>query len=138
MKLIFDAINLCTDICKKIFVIIEVQFHHKRGLRQRRYLELFFSTCSIFSPCQKSALSEAPFNLLGTKTMILAIFVFWKTYQTFLVQIWVIFWSKIISFSLGVFFDWETGIYFCPLFVHFRTLGNTLTYSALVNRCRAD
>ena len=39
--------------------------------------------------------------------------------------------QKIISFSLGVFFDWETGIYFCPLFVHFRTQGNTLTYSAV-------
>ena len=40
--------------------------------------------------------------------------------------------QKIISFSFGVFFDWEISIYFCPLFVHFRTLWNTLTYSALM------
>ena len=40
--------------------------------------------------------------------------------------------QKIISFSLGVFFDWEISIYFCPLFVHFRTLWDTLTYSAMV------
>ena len=39
--------------------------------------------------------------------------------------------QKIISFSLGVFFDWEISIYFCPLFVHFRTLEDTLTYSAM-------
>ena len=48
-------------------------------------------------------------------------------------KIWVMFWlKKMISFSLGVFLDWETSIYFSPLFVHFRTLGDTLTYSALV------
>ena len=47
-------------------------------------------------------------------------------------KIWVMFWlKKMISFSLGVFLDWEISIYFCPLFVHFRTLGNTLTYSAM-------
>ena len=40
--------------------------------------------------------------------------------------------QKIISFSFGVFFDWEISIYFCQLFVHFRTLWNTLTYSALI------
>ena len=36
MILIFDARNLCTDICKTIFVILEVQFHHKGGLRPSR------------------------------------------------------------------------------------------------------
>ena len=71
MRPIFDASSLCTDICRTIFVILELLFHHERGLKQRQYLELFFSTRSIFSLCQKSALSEAPFNLLGTKTMIL-------------------------------------------------------------------
>ena len=40
--------------------------------------------------------------------------------------------QKIISFSLGVFFDWKISIYFCPLFVHFRILWDTLTYSTLV------
>ena len=29
--------------------------------------------------------------------------------------------QRFISFSLGVFFNWETSIYFCPLFVHFGT-----------------
>ena len=39
MKLIFDANNLCTDICKTIFVILDVQFHYERGLVQSRYFE---------------------------------------------------------------------------------------------------
>ena len=46
--------------------------------------------------------------------------------------------QKIISFSLGVFFDWEISIYFCPLFVHFRTQGNTLTYSAVIDSFRLE
>ena len=61
--LIFDGSNLCTDICKTIFVFLEVQFHHEGGLSGSRYLELFFSTRPIFSPYQKSASTEAPFNL---------------------------------------------------------------------------
>ena len=43
--------------------------------------------------------------------------------------------QKIISFSFGVFFDWEISIYFCPLFVHLGTLWNTLTYSGNVHCC---
>ena len=41
MKLIVDASNLCTDICKTIFVILELQFRHERGLSKTPYLELF-------------------------------------------------------------------------------------------------
>ena len=63
MILIFDSNNLCRDICKTIFVILEVQFHHEGGLSESRYLELFFSGWPIFSPCQKSALTEAPFRV---------------------------------------------------------------------------
>ena len=86
MKPIFDARNLCTDICKTIFVILEVQFHHERGLSETFYFELFFSTWSRLSPYQKSASAEAPFNLFWTLTMILAIFAFWKSYEIVLVQ----------------------------------------------------
>ena len=64
------------DICKTIFVILEVQFHHEGGLSGSRYLELFFSARPIFSPYQKSASTEAPFNLFWKLTMILAIFAF--------------------------------------------------------------
>ena len=63
MILIFDASKLCTDICKTIFVILEVQFHHEGGLSETRNFELFFSTWSILSPYQNSASAEAPFNL---------------------------------------------------------------------------
>ena len=35
--------------------------------------------------------------------------------------------QKFISSRLGVFFDWETSIYFCPRFVHFGNLLDTLT-----------
>ena len=86
MKLMFDANNSCTDICKTIFVILEVQFHHEGGHSETRYFELFFSTWSIFSPYQKSASAEAPFNLFWTLTMILDIFLFWKSYAILLVQ----------------------------------------------------
>ena len=34
--------------------------------------------------------------------------------------------------SLGGFFEWETAVYFCPLFVHFKTLLTTLTNSAML------
>ena len=33
--------DLCTDIWKTIFVILEVQFHHEGGLSETCYLELF-------------------------------------------------------------------------------------------------
>ena len=36
--------------------------------------------------------------------------------------------------SLGGFFEWETAVYFCPLFVHFKSLLTTLTNSALILR----
>ena len=36
------------------------------------------------------------------------------------------------SFPSACFFYWEISIYFCPLFVHFRILWDTLTYSTLV------
>ena len=86
MILIFDGSNLCTDIWKTIFVILEVQFHHEGGLSETCYLELFFSAWSIFSPCQKSASTGAPFNLFWTLTVILTIFAFWKIYKRSLVQ----------------------------------------------------
>ena len=72
----FDPSNWCTDICKTIFVILEVQFHHERGLIQRRYFEVFTSGRSKFSPCQKSALNEAPFKLFLTFDVIFAQFAF--------------------------------------------------------------
>ena len=74
------------NICKKIFVILEVQFHHEGGLSETRYFELFFLIWSIFLPYQKSASAETPFNVFRTLTMILAIFAFWKSYEIFLVQ----------------------------------------------------
>ena len=74
------------NICKEIFVILEVQFHHEGGLSETCYLELFFSAWSIFSPCQKSASTGAPFNLFWTLTVILTIFAFWKIYKRSLVQ----------------------------------------------------
>ena len=86
MILIFDGSNLCTDICKKIFVFLEVRFHHEGGLSGSRYLELFFSARPIFSPYQKSASTEAPFNLFWALTVILTIFAFWKNYEKNLVQ----------------------------------------------------
>ena len=51
--------------------------------------------------------------------------------KLFWYKIWIILWSKNHLLLLMGVFDWETSIYFCPLFVHFRTQGNTLTYSAL-------
>ena len=40
--LLFGASNLCIDIWKTIFVILEVQFHHEGCLSRRRYFELLF------------------------------------------------------------------------------------------------
>ena len=117
---------------KSNFSDFEVHFHHEEGPSETRYLELFSLTVSIFSPCQKSTSTEAPFNLFWTLTMILAIFVFWKSYETFLVQnLAHILVRNSFSSAFGCFFYWETSIYFCPLFVHFRTLSDTLTYSAM-------
>ena len=61
-----------------IFFILEVQFHHEGGLSESRYLELFFSAWSIFSPWKKSASAEAPFNLFWTLALILDKLVFKK------------------------------------------------------------
>ena len=132
MKLIFDANNLGTDICKTIFVIFEVQFHQERGLSETRYFELFSLTWSIFSPYQKSASAEAPFNLFWTLTMILAIFAFWKSYEMFLVQNLGHNLHKKWSFChIWVFLEWETILYFWTFFGRSKILLNTLTYSAL-------
>ena len=73
--------------CKKsYFFVLEVSFHHEGGLSGSRYLELFFSTCSIFSPCQKLASAEAPFNLFWTLTIILAKLSFQQCGENNLVQ----------------------------------------------------
>ena len=132
MKLIFDASNLCTDICKTIFVILEVQFHHERGLSKSRYFELFSPAWSIFLPHKNSALTEAPFNLFWTLTMILAIFAFWKSYEIFLVQ----------NLGHNLHKKWKIVIFRCILsekqpyifwtfFGRSKILLNTLTYSAM-------
>ena len=132
MKLIFDANNLCTDICKTIFVILEVQFHHEGGLSKTRYFELFFSAWSIFSPNKNSALTEAPFNLFWTLTMILAIFAFWKSHEIFLVQnLGHKSSQKVQNCQIWEFLDWETTVYFWTFFGRLKTLLNPLTYSAM-------
>ena len=73
---IFNSGIWCRDIWKTIFGILEVQFHYERGLSESRYFELFCSAWLLFSPCKKSALTEAPFSLFWTLTMILRIFAF--------------------------------------------------------------
>ena len=99
---------------------------------QPRYFELFFLAWSIYSSCQKSALDEAPFKLFWTLAMILAIFAFWKSYEIFWLQNMGHRGIKKgkISFFCG-FNEWETGVYFDPLFVLFKILLGALTYSAL-------
>ena len=57
-----------------------------RGLSGSRYLELFFSAGPIFSSYQKTASTEAPFNLFWTLTVILTIFASWKIFEKNLVQ----------------------------------------------------
>ena len=59
---IFHPSNWCTDICKTIFVILKLQFHHEVGL-VKRYFELFFSAWPIFLSYKRSLLNEADFNL---------------------------------------------------------------------------
>ena len=71
---IFEPCNRCRDIWKTIFVILEIQFHHERGLRRRRYFEVFFLERSILWPRKKSASSEPPFRLFYTFVIFLAIF----------------------------------------------------------------
>ena len=125
------ASNLWTNICKTIFVFLEVQFHHEGGLSETRYFELF-SRHGLFFTMPKISLHWVPLQPFLNINHDFG-------HICFLKKLWTFFGSKsgsysgqkIISFSLGVFFDWETSIYFCPLFVHFRTQGDTLTYSAL-------
>ena len=115
--LIFDGSNLGKDICKTIFVILEVQFHHEGGLSGSRYLELFFSARPIFSPYQKSASTEAPFNLFWTLTVILTIFAFWKNYEKkFGTKFGSLPSQRVQNFLLGRFIERETRVYFWPFF----------------------
>ena len=86
MKLVFDTSNLCIDIWKTIFVILEVHFHHERGPSETRYLELFFSLWSKLSPCQKSASTEAPFKFFSPLTLILTIFDMKRSIGKYLTQ----------------------------------------------------
>ena len=41
--------------------------------------------------------------------------------------------NALIHFFFWGFIEWETTVYFCPLFVHFRSLLDTLTFRALCN-----
>ena len=105
--LIFDGSNLCTDICKTIFVILEVNFHNEGGLSKSRYFQLFFSSWSILSPRQKSASTEAPFNLFWTLTVIC----FLKKLQKNWYKIWVITISKSAKFlAWGVYWKRNKGL----------------------------
>ena len=54
--LIFDRSNLCTDICKTIFVILEVQFHHEGGLSGSRYNHILVLNVRAGLPAQDKVL----------------------------------------------------------------------------------
>ena len=131
----FDLSNWCTDICKKIFVILEVQFHHEGGPIQRCYLELFFSAWSIFSPCKRSASAEAPFNLFWTSALILAKLVFKKCGEYFLVQNLGHNHLKKCKISCLEGLLNENKCLLLSTFCSFQTPLTLLTYSAMV-RCR--
>ena len=101
---------LCTDICKTIFVILEVQFHHKGGLSKTCYFEFFFHQTNIQ-------------HLLRPPSIFSEHWIwFWpywfseKGMQLCWYKFWVIFWSKIHLLLLrGVFFTEKQA---CT-FVHF-------------------
>ena len=78
------------NICKEIFVILEVQFHHEGGLSKGCYFELFYSSGSLCPPCKISFFTEAPFYLFGTFSEILTNFVVSIIFDFFLFKIWVI------------------------------------------------
>ena len=129
MKPIFDTSNLCTDICKTIFVILEVQFHHERGLSKSRYLELFSWHGLYFHHTKiqpllrpRSTFSEQLFwpYLLSEKGMIF----FWY-------KIWVIIFTKSAKFSdLGS--PWvRNNRVLLDFFLRLKTLLDTSTYSAM-------
>ena len=86
ISLSFYICRGCTDICKTIFVILEVQFHHEGCLSGSRYFELLFSGWSIFLPCKNSASSDTLFKLFWTFTLILAKLSNKKCDEKFLVQ----------------------------------------------------
>ena len=55
---IFHPSNWCTDICKTIFVILKVQFHHEVGLVKQRYFELFSRHGLYFYPTKDRCLTR--------------------------------------------------------------------------------
>ena len=58
----------------------------------------------------------------------------YQRHQIFILRkIWVINNSKHAANITRWVFEWETAVYFCQLFVHFKTLLTTLTNSALFN-----
>ena len=135
MILIFEASNLCTDICKTIFVILEVQFHHEGGLSESRYLELF-SQDSLYFHHAKNQPSLRPRSTFSEH---------WPWFWQYLLSKKVTkkfgtkfgSWSsqKVQNFLFGGFNQWEISVYFGPLFVLVKTPLDALTNSALCARC---
>ena len=131
MKLMLDANNSCTDICMMI-CYFRSPISPWMGPATKTIFGAFFLDMFYIFTMPKTSLVWGPVQPFLNKDHDFG-------HICFLKNLWNFFGTKsgsysgqkIISFSLGVFFDWETSIYFCPLFVHFRTLGDTLTYSAM-------
>ena len=77
MILVLDACNLCRDICKSIFVILELQSHYEWSLSKIHYLELFYQHGLYVH----HAFTEALFNLFWTLTVVLTTSASWKSYK---------------------------------------------------------
>ena len=95
-----------------------------------------FLAWSLFSPCQKISLIWGlvqPFRNIGHDFGHIS---FLKSYEILLVQ--NLDHVLVKKHSLGMFFDWETSIYFCPLFALLETPLIALTNSALAEQTEAD
>ena len=129
--------KLCTDICKTIFVIFEVQFHYEGGLVQRRYFELFFLAWSIFSSYKISAPNDQPFNVFYICSNLGQIFCT-NVIKQILCQIWVLTNSKsAANVTWQVYWMRNRGLLlqtFCTLYTQLAIL----TYSGLYHICNTQ
>ena len=103
MKLMFDANNSCTDICKTIFVILEVQFHHEGAIVKLAILN-FFSRHGLYFHHTKNQPPLRPPSTFSEHWPWFWPYLFSeKVMKLFWYKIWVIIFTKSAKVSdLGI------------------------------------
>ena len=120
-RLIFEASNLSTDICKNNICFFRSLISPWTGPQWKSLFRAFFLSMIYFFTMPKISLHWGPVqpflnvdHNFGKNCFLKKLCKFFGTKFGSLPS------EKMLNFLFGVVIEWETSVYFCPLFVLFK------------------